>query len=405
MQRSKIITMPKYSVIFILSIAILFYCGFSVFSKINIKQNNCLTCHNEIYEKDVLNFYQHSPFEKQECGTCHLKQKSVTHGRKKVIVLEEKVEPVTLFNSDYLEEHTIFLKRIIPEAVYDINVVLSDMSGNTSRKEFRGMIPAKVRDVKTNDKKPPVISGIKVGPIKRATFLEATITWDTDEPSTSCVNYGLSEQYRQNIPEDSTLVKHHQVNLYELETEKEYHFCAISRDMFGNEVVSEDFVFNTATVSQISEVEETDNAKVGDVELAIIKADVFLLNSELGLYLEATKPVDLAVEYVRVEDSTVSENPQIELDPAIIQECPELNTGKDLTIETCYHCHPPEVLGVSHPVGVAIKETTKVPDDLPTLEGGIITCVTCHDVHSASRPYLARKEITRDICISCHEGY
>ncbi len=398
-------TMPKYSVIFILSIAILFCYGLSAFSKINIKQNNCLTCHKEVYEKNVLNFYQHSPFEKQECGTCHLKQESAAHDRKKVVVWEEKVEPVTLFNSDYLEEHTIFLKTIIPEAAYDINVVLSDMSGNTSRKEFREMIPAKVRDVKTDNKKPPVISGVKVGPIKKATFLEATITWDTNKPSTSCVKYGISEQYRQNIPEDSTLVKHHQVSLYELETEKEYHFCAISRDMFGNEAVSEDFVFNTATVSQISEVEETDNAKAGAVELAIIKADVFLLNSELGLYLEATKPVNLAVEYVRVEDSTAPENPQIKPDPAIIQECPELNTGKDLTIETCSHCHPPEVLGVSHPVGVAIKETTKVPDDLPTLKGGIITCVTCHDVHSASLPYLARKEITKNICNSCHEGY
>lgn len=83
-----------------------------------------------------------------------------------------------------------------------------------------------------------MISGIKVGPIKRATFIETTITWDTDKPSTSCVKYGISRQYRQNIPEDSALVKHHQVSLYELKTKKEYHFCAISRDMFGNETVS-----------------------------------------------------------------------------------------------------------------------------------------------------------------------
>lgn len=65
MQRSQIMTMPKYSVIFILSIAILFYYALSAFSKINVKQNNCLTCHKEVYEKDVLNFYQHPPFEKQ----------------------------------------------------------------------------------------------------------------------------------------------------------------------------------------------------------------------------------------------------------------------------------------------------------------------------------------------------
>jgi predicted CXXCH cytochrome family protein len=83
----------------------------------------------------------------------------------------------------------------------------------------------------------------------------------------------------------------------------------------------------------------------------------------------------------------------------------ELRDGKGVTIDACYQCHPPEDLGVSHPVGVGPGGKTKIPDDLPTLEGGIITCFTCHNVHGSSRRYFARKKITKDVCISCHEGY
>ena len=396
-------TIPKYLVLFVFMIAFLFYDSLSAVSKNEIKQNHCLSCHKTIYEKGVSSFYQHSPFEKKECVVCHLKQREgIAPVRDKGAVGVNMLESMTLCSRDYLEEHTIFLRELIPKAVYDINVVLRDMSRNTLRKEFRGVTPEKVQNIKTDDEKPPVISGIKVGPIKRAIFLETTITWDTDKPSTSYVKYWIPEQC-WNVPEDNALTKHHQVTLYGLVAGKEYHFRVASKDIFGNEGISEDVVFNTETISKSSEVKETDNRKGGAVELAVNKMDIFLLDSALGLHLETTKPANVTVEYVKVEDPAVPNEPQIK--PPVLKQYPELTSGKELAIDGCYQCHPPEELGVTHPVGVALKQTTKIPKDLPTLEGGIITCVTCHDVHGANRPYLARKEMTRDICISCHDGY
>ena len=396
----------KYLILYVFMIAFLFYDNLSAFSKNEIKQNHCLSCHKTIYEKGVSSSYQHSPFEKRECVACHLKHEGISPVRDKGTLSVKILESVALSSPDYLEEHTIFLRELIPEAVYDINVVLKDMSRNTLRKEFKGVTPAKVQDIKTDDEKPPVISGIKVGPIKRAIFLETTITWTTDKPSTSYVTYWISEQYRKHVPEDINLVKHHQVTLYNLVAGKEYHFYVASRDMFGNEVVSEDMIFNTATISKTYELEDITIRKGGAVELAVNKMDFFLLNSALGLHLETTKPANVTVEYVKVEDPTVPNEPQIE--PASVLRKPypsELRSGKELAINACYNCHPLEELGLTHPVGVALKRTTKIPKDLPTLKGGIITCVTCHDAHGASRPYLARKDMTRDICISCHDGY
>jgi predicted CXXCH cytochrome family protein len=104
-------------------------------------------------------------------------------------------------------------------------------------------------------------------------------------------------------------------------------------------------------------------------------------------------------------DSQVEPVVQSETVVTLEDSHPDLREGKDLAIDACYQCHPAEELGVSHPVGVRPSAKTVIPDDLPTLTGGILTCSTCHDPHGGIRRYFARKDIKKDICVSCHEGY
>jgi len=80
--------------------------------------------------------------------------------------------------------------------------------------------------------------------------------------------------------------------------------------------------------------------------------------------------------------------------------CTGLNFGEKLTIDACYQCHPPDVLGLSHPVGVAAGGTTKIPDYLPALAGSVITCVTCHNVHGGNAKHFVRRRATS--CNVCH---
>ena len=405
------ITPARYPVILGLTITVVF-CGFSGVCGTETTQNDCLSCHEKVYRKGISGSYQHPPFERKECGGCHLKPGGgdvPVEGRGAFVA--DITERILLSAPDYLEEHTILLRGLIPQATYDISVIMKDMSGNASTKKFSGVIPAKVQDVKRDDGKPPVISGIKVGPMKKGIFLETTITWNTDEPSTSCVEYGLSDQYGQASPEGNALVKRHRASLYELERGKGYHFRIISRDMFGNQALSEDFVFNTAEMPWASDVDETGDTKQASVELAAKKACVFLFGSGLGLYLEATRPTRVIIEYVKVKAAVPvaeAEGPaptSTGVLKSVITKHGPMTAEKGLAIDACYRCHPPEVLGVSHPVGVAPKDQTNIPDNLPTLEGGIITCVTCHHPHGGSREYLAREETTKDICITCHKTY
>jgi len=94
----------------------------------------------------------------------------------------------------------------------------------------------------TPDKTPPSVSGVSVSDITETTVL---ITWLTDEPATSQVEYGPSPGYGIATSMDERLVNSHAISLTGLEASTEYHFHVVSLDAEGNESGSNDFTFNT----------------------------------------------------------------------------------------------------------------------------------------------------------------
>lgn len=92
------------------------------------------------------------------------------------------------------------------------------------------------------DKTAPTISGVSASDI---TETSATITWTTDEPATSQVEYGPTTAYGSTASLDSTLVASHSVNLSGLTSSTTYHYKVKSKDASGNERVSGDYTFAT----------------------------------------------------------------------------------------------------------------------------------------------------------------
>ena len=89
---------------------------------------------------------------------------------------------------------------------------------------------------------PPVISNV------RAENIQATnvqIMWDTDEPATSQVDYGLTAAYGTTTPEDMALVQSHVVQLIGLTPVTTYHFGVRSYDAARNMTESTDYTFTT----------------------------------------------------------------------------------------------------------------------------------------------------------------
>ena len=91
------------------------------------------------------------------------------------------------------------------------------------------------------DTVPPVISAVAAAPAVQG----ATITWTTDEASTSQVDYGLTTAYGSTTALDSAQVTSHTVTLSGLTSNTLYHYRVRSRDASGNERISSDATFIT----------------------------------------------------------------------------------------------------------------------------------------------------------------
>jgi len=97
----------------------------------------------------------------------------------------------------------------------------------------------------TTDTTGPVIANGSAGNI---TPISATITWNTDELSTSQVQYGLTSGYGSSTAIDYTLSTAHGVDLYYLSPSTTYHYQIVSIDSVGNLSRSADLTFTTLSL-------------------------------------------------------------------------------------------------------------------------------------------------------------
>lgn len=94
----------------------------------------------------------------------------------------------------------------------------------------------------TPDVTAPVISSITTSNL---TSSSATISWTTNEPSTSTVNYGLTSGYGNNAS-DGILLTSHSLDLSGLSANTGYHYQVVSSDASNNTASSSDNTFLTA---------------------------------------------------------------------------------------------------------------------------------------------------------------
>jgi hypothetical protein len=90
---------------------------------------------------------------------------------------------------------------------------------------------------------PPIVSNIRVVNILQNS---ATVLWDTNEPATSVVNYGLSNSYGSTETGDGGgLVTSHRVDLSGLTADAIYHFQIVTADSGGATTTTGDDIFET----------------------------------------------------------------------------------------------------------------------------------------------------------------
>src|SRR3989338_4041745 len=112
---------------------------------------------------------------------------------------------------------------------------------NASNRKWTSASPVTVTVART-DTTPPSFSNIAA---TNLTTTAATITWTTNEPATSQVDYGLTASYGSSSPVDSTRVVSHRVSLSGLAPATLYHYRVRSTDAAGNAAASADQTLTT----------------------------------------------------------------------------------------------------------------------------------------------------------------
>lgn len=106
----------------------------------------------------------------------------------------------------------------------------------------------KAAKIMIGDFYPPVISNVRVSKVSRDSFV---IKWETNEPSTGQVEYGITTVYGGLSARNPNFEEAHSITMESLLPETLYHFRVKSSDAAGNESISTDNVF-TSTVSLFS---------------------------------------------------------------------------------------------------------------------------------------------------------
>jgi len=124
-----------------------------------------------------------------------------------------------------LTSHSVTLGDLCPNTTYDFRAL--------SGYNFENPIASEHYSFTTlPDISPPVINSIYISDITESS---ATIEWVTNEPATSQVGYGITEDYSSAIAVGKDLTTSHSVRLTGLEADTSYYVEVNSKDASGNE--------------------------------------------------------------------------------------------------------------------------------------------------------------------------
>lgn len=142
------------------------------------------------------------------------------------------------------KSHEVVLKNLADDTDYTLVIKGKDSAGNEAKTETRALRTA-------NDVRPPEMQNLNVestiigvGEDARA---QIVVSWDTDEPGTTQVEYGqgTGTTYNQTTQEDSNKTSNHTVTITGLSPSKIYHLRALSKDKANNVGQSLDTVIIT----------------------------------------------------------------------------------------------------------------------------------------------------------------
>ena len=146
-------------------------------------------------------------------------------------------------NQDFENDHVVLMKGLKPDTTYHYRVKWTDEDGN---------VGCTTTDNIFKTQPAPRVERVTIQDIRLYT---AVLTWYTSEPAISDLMYGKTTNYSNeltNVSGGATTV--HTVRLEGLEHSSTYHFAVRITDIDGNEIISDDYSFDTLQYPKLSNV-------------------------------------------------------------------------------------------------------------------------------------------------------
>jgi phosphodiesterase/alkaline phosphatase D-like protein len=169
----------------------------------------------------------------------------------------------TTLDSTLVSSHSSTLSSLTATTLYHYRVKSADAAGNLAVSGDNTFTTSAAPDTTA-----PVLSLIAANYI---TPIGATITWGTDEPASTEVEYGSTTAYGSNTTVNATLLNSHSQTLTGLQASTLYHYRVKSTDGAGNLSVSGDHVFTTGSLADTTPPQNVQNftAHVGDQQITL----------------------------------------------------------------------------------------------------------------------------------------
>ena len=339
----------------------------------------CKYCHMETLDKDNSKMYPHPPFKEDECEECHASSETNVNSANQIDWGKIK----WLIESSVNDTNHAFI--LSDDKLRDTLVVqLFGKTGELSRHVIALPSRTELSEVKDGGNS-PTISNIQVLEVKQGMFISATIGWETDTLADASVRY-TNGDFSQTSTPSKRLARKHQVFLSRLKPGRSYQFSAISKDLFSRSQVSEPLTFSTSDFFSVTQPPDN-NGDMSEKEGGLTHS-FQRFGTDYLIELTLKQPASIRI-------GTTGEKRCLPDDGAHAG----LSCSKLFSIETCLNCHSSH----DHPVNVSpTKRGIIIPPEFPSLEGGRIICISCHESHGSNHMSLTRRNRERGLCVSCH---
>ncbi len=361
----------------------------------------CIKCHTKTRNRALQKAYIHRPFLNSKCLVCHLKDENTAlmqGGTQPKRNNHKAVNQINWLQKHYVPSKTHFF--LIPASKINgpLFVKFKDSKGQKLLRSFR-LPPLTQLPPRPGSTTKPAILGYFFHGVKRGILNSATISWDTDKPTTGQILYGLKGITKKSA-EDHQYRKHHSISLSPILLGNTYQYSLLSKDVYGNMILSPPNTFSTVKTGVFPEPQRSQDGKQLPLTNEFSR-DLWSIDKQYFIRITTKEETMLAVGYDKTLPPPRSRSKK--------NQPPEdhvaLKRDIDLNITVCLNCHTEYQTEYSHPINVGPKRGMIFPKEYPLLANGKMHCMTCHDSHASKNPARIRKRTKQELCVGCHKSY